>query len=172
MPYMDTKKASSDINIKREQRGFTLIELMVVIVIIAMLAAIAIPSYRAYITRNAEAEAKSQMLLLANQLERWRAKALTYEGFVPQDGYTNPATGTISIPTSNPRYVITIGQVNGGTFSTLASGQGNSWTMLAVPTNRVVGGHTIRLSSRGVRCEVIGSVVITDDDCGVGQESW
>ena len=70
----------------KSQRGFTLLELMIVVVIIVILAAIAIPSYRRYVVKNAEDEAKSQMQQTQLRLERWRATALSYKGFVPQNG--------------------------------------------------------------------------------------
>jgi type IV pilus assembly protein PilE len=55
---------------KAKQRGVTLIELMVVIVIISILASIAIPAYTQYMKRSHRAEAKTALLENAQFLER------------------------------------------------------------------------------------------------------
>ena len=65
-------------------KGFTLIELMVTVAMVAILASIAIPSYRQYAIRNAESQAQAKMKQLEIELNRWRATALTYKGFLPK----------------------------------------------------------------------------------------
>lgn len=65
-------------------KGFTLIELMVTVAMVAILASIAIPSYRQYAIRNAESQAQAKMKQLEIELNRWRATALTYKGFFPK----------------------------------------------------------------------------------------
>ncbi|MFV5646167.1 prepilin-type N-terminal cleavage/methylation domain-containing protein, partial [Acinetobacter baumannii] len=54
-------------SILRFNQGVTLIELMVVIVIVAIFASIAIPSYQSYSRRATASAAKSEILKLAEQ---------------------------------------------------------------------------------------------------------
>lgn len=52
------------------QKGFTLIEIMIVVAILGILAAIAFPSYQEYVRRAARAEARAAMLQMAQLQER------------------------------------------------------------------------------------------------------
>ena len=55
---------------KSKQQGFTLIELMIVVAIIAILASIAVPAYSRYVARAKVAEAISQLSDIRNRMER------------------------------------------------------------------------------------------------------
>ncbi|HEY4695803.1 MAG TPA: prepilin-type N-terminal cleavage/methylation domain-containing protein [Candidatus Hydromicrobium sp.] len=65
-------------NLYRKKKGFTLVELMVVIIILAVLTAIAIPSYMALRNRARTAAAQSEMKNIATALEVYNADEEAY----------------------------------------------------------------------------------------------
>jgi type IV pilus assembly protein PilE len=77
-----------------KQKGFSLIELMIVVAVIGILAGIAYPSYQEYIARARRADAKTVLLENAQFLERFYSQNGTYVGATlpvlesPKDGGT------------------------------------------------------------------------------------
>jgi type IV pilus assembly protein PilE len=76
----------------RKSTGFTLVELMIVVAIIAILASVAIPSYQSSILRGKRAEARTALTELLLQQERYMTQNNTYLAFSNSSGTTTPAT--------------------------------------------------------------------------------
>lgn len=66
---------------RQAQRGFTIIEILIVVAIIAILVAIALPSYRDYILRGKITEATSTLTDLRLRAEKFYGDNRTYVGF-------------------------------------------------------------------------------------------
>jgi type IV pilus assembly protein PilE len=77
------------------QSGFTLIELMVALVVTAVLAAIAVPSYLSYTRQSRRTEAKSALLDMASLEERYFSTQNVYSSTATDLGYPGPWPVTV-----------------------------------------------------------------------------
>ncbi|MGB9191858.1 type IV pilin protein [Acinetobacter sp.] len=157
--------------------GFTLIELMVVVVIVAIFAAIAIPSYETYIARANKSKAQSEMLKIVERLENYKGKQLSYAGYIPE--HQTSTKGEINIPydsASNYDYQIRIVDINDSTKSLEDSTIGQGWKMIATPNqmkgNALRNSEYLLLDSRGVKCMTKDSLALSSTSCGDNTKEW
>ncbi|MGQ5525011.1 type IV pilin protein [Chitinimonas sp. PSY-7] len=68
-----------EVSRRQSSSGFTLIELMIVVAIIGVLAAIAIPQYSNYIARSRKVAAQADLMKYAQALERYYTTNQTYQ---------------------------------------------------------------------------------------------
>lgn len=118
-----SQRTGEDAAVKK-QAGFTLIELMVVLAIVAILAAIAIPSFNNQLKRSRRAEAMKSLSDLQLREERYRASNTTYGAFAD---IISPAT-TTNYNAANDYYTMSVTGVS-------ATG----YTLTATPKNSQIG---------------------------------
>jgi type IV pilus assembly protein PilE len=94
----------------RRHSGFTLIELIVAMVIAAILAAIAIPSYSSYILKSHRTEAKSALLDIASLEERFFSANNAYTATPSDLGYTGAAGTAFNV--GNNYYNVLVAKVD------------------------------------------------------------
>jgi type IV pilus assembly protein PilE len=105
-----------------KQRGVTLMELMVVVVVVGILAAIAYPSYREQVRRSNRTEAKVALEQTAAALEKCYTRYMTYADFTncPTANTLNTAAG-FTTPEGNYRITGTLNAATPLTFTLIAT---------------------------------------------------
>jgi len=83
------------------KKGFTLIELMIILVIVAILVALAIPSFQDTLRKSRRSDAMNAIMDLQLAQERWRVNHTTY-GTLAQLGLSNP------MPSPDGHYNLTV----------------------------------------------------------------
>ncbi|MBS0516073.1 MAG: prepilin-type N-terminal cleavage/methylation domain-containing protein [Proteobacteria bacterium] len=139
-------------------KGFTLIEMMVVVAIIAILAAIALPAYSDYVKRGYIADATRQLSAYRVSMEQYYQDARTYQTSgtftTPCPANVAPANGnwTYNCPAASlsaAGYVITAtgtGPVNGFQYSI---NQNNNQVTVTIPSSWGTNGTTHWIMRKG-----------------------
>lgn len=177
--------------------GFTLLELMITVLIMVVLTSLAVASYKQQQRRAACAAAQAEMLKLAEQLTRYRARNFNYRGFNPGYLYNNTtdAVTSVTLPlnaTGNAiTYTLTLVDISettakplteaalaAGATSTLGLGQ--QWAILATrnDSNSLQStNYNLLLTSTGIRCKTKIAVANVSSlsnyqGCGDASEAW
>jgi type IV pilus assembly protein PilE len=72
------------------QKGFTLVELMITVLVVAILASIAFPSYQEYVRRSSRAAAQAEMMDIANRQQQFFLANRVYADSLGDLSYTLP----------------------------------------------------------------------------------
>ncbi|HEY8385635.1 MAG TPA: type IV pilin protein [Porticoccaceae bacterium] len=94
------------------QAGFTLIELMIVVIIVAILASIAVPGYQDQVRKARRADAHEALLTLQTLQEKWRASHSSYSDTLValgiSDGQSRQGYYTLAVESANANgYILT-----------------------------------------------------------------
>ncbi len=115
--------------IKRQQQGFTLIEIMIVVAIIGIISAVAYPSYMAQVQKSKRSDAQVGLQQLAQRQEAYFSRTYSYASTLQQLGYGNVA----SIDSPEDMYSHSISSTSPAACDGTATASCTSFTVSAVP---------------------------------------
>lgn len=125
------------------QRGFTLVEIMIVVAIVAILASIALPSYQQYVIRSSRQAAQAELVDLSGLQEKIFLNSNGYSTSVT-NAYNGNAAGGLGA---------TSGMTKDGRYSLSLNVNGASFTLTATPVSGgpQAGDGNLSITSTGVR---------------------
>ena len=142
------------IKISKHEQGFTLIEMMIVVAIIGVLAAIAYPSYQHYVVKTKRTDMMSEMYNIAAEIESRKLAQGSYDAI--------SAGVKTDFATAYPRQGTALYDV------TITDPLVSKWTINAKPKTGVqmVSDGNLSLNYQGIKCRGNGAT----KKCGTGDE--
>lgn len=131
---------------RKRSRGFTLIEVMIVLVLIAIVASIALPSYTSQVVRGRRSDCQGMMMAFAQAMEKNFALNFTYLGAANGGGDTGAPDDDV--------FVSQCPMEGNATYNlTISAATANSFTVRATPAagSSQVGDGRLEVNSLGQR---------------------
>lgn len=145
-------------------KGFTLIELMIVVVVIGILAAIVYPSYQGYIEKGKRVDMMSEMQQIGSRIEANKITYKRYDRIPLNEIFSNTVSGSgTTFPnTGTALYNVIVSPVSGTTLN------GRNWTLTATPISgrQMANDGVLTLNPQGNKCRGSGPSKV----CGFGDE--
>lgn len=154
-----------------KQSAFTLIELMITVAIVAIIAAIALPSYQHYVRRADLSTAQQEMHKVAALLEKHRTRNFSYDGFVLKGTSANKGAYFDVASATDEELLIPLDTTTGKQKFTLNLNlNSQAWSLKAEsqsPRN-----YSLLFTSTGIKCKTKTTANITNQSCGTESEDW
>ncbi|ARU89811.1 type IV pilin protein [Pseudomonas sp. M30-35] len=141
------------------QKGFTLMELMIVVAIIGILAAIAYPSYQDYVLRSGRSDGQAWLMRIMQAQERFYSQNQTYTTNLGAGGLAMGVAANAAVISEDQRYSITAAACANVTIA-------NCVMLSAAPQGAQARDNecgTLTLNSRGTKGE--GGTAASFQDC-------
>ena len=135
-------------------RGFTLIEVMIVVAIVAILASVAWPSYQSYLQRSRRSEAQTLMLTIVNKQQHYHLDARQYTDVIGAGGLGISTQGwdctaDAAKTCKNTYYDVTV---------TLDAGPPPGFTVSAAPKGTQTTDGSLSYVSTGTKARMVSGV--------------
>lgn len=150
--------------VKQSIKGFTLIELMIVVIVIGILAAIVYPSYQGYIEKGKRVDMMSEMQQIGSRIEANKITYKRYDRIPLNEIFSNTVSGSgTTFPnTGTALYNVIVSPVSGTTLN------GRNWTLTATPISgrQMANDGVLTLDFEGEKCRGSGA----NQQCGIASE--
>lgn len=157
---------------KAQQQGFTLMELMIAVGLVAILTAMAVPAYVGYAQRSARATVEGDLAAAAAAMERHKSQNFTYKGAAA--GTTFPASSPTDAKPGEQKYNLTVIFLNSAGNVAAATDTITGYEVQALSTGIFAKGKTeaLKINHLGRKCYKKLGASVTACAIGTDEPNW
>jgi type IV pilus assembly protein PilE len=152
-----------------EKKGFTLLEMMIVVMIVGIIAAVAFPSYQVFVRKSQENNAQQEIQKIVKDLEHQKSRQFSYLGFALSP---DPLYLPYGATSTTAKYKIEV--MDGDTptvkLNATTAPLGKNWVIRALSTDGKI--YSYLVNSNGTSCKNKTYANVTFATCGTGSEAW